>query len=214
MTARPAPKIPAKEDFMPTDFTMNDPQNLWKNQPTEAFKMSAEQLRQKSHQRQRKARFVAVKSIIAGFAVCGFFAFAFSKTHELILRLGWAVLSLWGIYLAYQAYKWIWPARLWPDAAFNTTLQAYKNELEKQRDYVQHIWKRAGLTFCFLGMAIAVMPMVIKTFVAPHLLLHWLPVAVLLAVWFAVFLPTRRRRQQKLQQEIEELRAFERGSQA
>ena len=202
MTARPAPKIPAKEDFMPTDFTMNDPQNLWKNQPTEAFKMSAEQLRHKSQQRQNRARFEAVKSIIAGFAVCGFFAFAFSKTHELILRLGWAVLSLWGIYLAYQAYKWIWPARLSPDAAFNTTLQAYKNELEKQRDYVQHIWKRAGLTFCFLGIAIAVMPMVIKTFVAPHLLLHWLPVAVLLAVWFAVFLPTRRRRQQKLQQEI------------
>ena len=30
---------------MPSEFPMNDPRNVWQNQPTEAFKMSADQLR-------------------------------------------------------------------------------------------------------------------------------------------------------------------------
>src|ERR1039458_3443638 len=42
---------------MPSEFPMNDPRNIWQNQPTEPFKMSADELRRKAQQRQRKARF-------------------------------------------------------------------------------------------------------------------------------------------------------------
>jgi len=43
-----------------------------------------------------------------------------------------------------------------------------------------------------------------------RLLLNVLPVLVVLAIWFAIFLPTRKRKMRKLQQEIDELREFER----
>jgi flagellar biogenesis protein FliO len=190
---------------------MNDPRNIWKNQPTEAFKMSADELHRKAQQRQRKARFKAIYSIIAGLILFVFFAWIFARVHnEVVPRIGVGVMSLWGIYYAYQAYKWFWQGRLTPDATLNTTLQSYRSELEKRRDYGRHVWRRAGLTFGVLGVAMVIVPALIKSLDTPRLLLDLLPFFVLLAIWLAVFLRLRKRNRGKLQQEIEELRVFER----
>jgi Na+/melibiose symporter-like transporter len=194
---------------MPSEFPMNDPRNIWKDQPTEAFKMSADELRRKAQQRERKSRFEAAYSIIIGLILFVFFAWAFARAHELAPRIGFGVLSLWGIYFAYQACKRIWQGRLAPDATLNTTLQSYRSELEKRLDYAQHIWRRA-LMFCFLGIALVIVPALIKSLDAPRLLVNFVPFFVLLAIWCAIFFPMRKRNQRKLQQEIEELRVFER----
>jgi hypothetical protein len=196
---------------MPSEFPMNDPQNIWKNQTTEAFKMSADELRRKAQQRERKSRFEAVYSIILLLILFVFFAWAFARAHELAPRIGFGVLSLWGIYFAYQACKRIWQERLAPDATLNTTLQSYRSELEKRRDYARHVWRKAGLTFCFLGMALVIVPALIRSLGTPRLLLlNFGPFFVLLTIWCAIFFPRMRRQQQKLQQEIEQLRVFER----
>ncbi len=195
---------------MPSEFPMNDPQNIWKNQPTEPFTMSANELCRKAQQHERKARFEALYSIIAGLILFVFFAWRFVEPYEVVPRMGVGLLSLWGIYYAYQAYKWIWPGRLTPDATLNTTLQSYRSELEKRRDYGRHVWRRAGLTFGVLGVAMVIVPALIKSLDTPRLLLDLLPFFVLLAIWLAVFLRLRKRNRGKLQQEIEELRVFER----
>ena len=96
---------------MPSEFPMNDPQNIWKNQPTEPFTMSANELCRKAQQHERKARFEALYSIIAGLMLFVFFAWRFVQPYEVVPRMGVGLLSLWGIYYAYQAYKWIWPGR-------------------------------------------------------------------------------------------------------
>ena len=195
---------------MPSEFPMNDPQNIWKNQPTEPFTMSANELCRKAQQHERKARFEALYSIIAGLILFVFFAWRFVEPYEVVPRMGVGLLSLWGIYYAYQAYKWIWPGRLTPDATLNTTLQSYRSELEKRRDYGRHLWRRAGLTFLVLGVAMVIVPALIKSLDTPRLLLNTLPFFVILAIWLAVFLRLRKRNRGKLQQEIEELRALER----
>jgi polyferredoxin len=195
---------------MPSEFPMNDPRNIWKNQPTEAFKMSADELRRKAQQRERKSRFEAAYSIIIELIGFVFFAWAFARAHELAPRIGFGVLSLWCIYFAYQACKRIWQGRLAPDATLNTTLQSYRSELEKRRDYARHAWRKAGLTFCFLGIAMVVAPALIKSLGTPRLLLNFAPLFGLLAIWCAIFFPMMKRNQRKLQQEIEELRVFER----
>ena len=192
---------------MPSEFPMNDPRNIWKDQPTEAFKMSADELRRKAQQRERKSRFEAAYSIIIGLILFVFFAWTFARAHELAPRIGFGVLSLWGIYFAYQACKRIWQGRLAPDATLNTTLQSYRSELEKRRDYGRHIWRRAGLTFGVLGVAMIIVPALIGVAGHPR---DTLPFFVLLAIWLAVILRLRKRNRGKLQQEIEELRALER----
>ena len=194
---------------MPNELPMNDPRNIWQNQPKEPFKMSADQLRGKVQQRQKKARFEAIFSIVLGVFLFLFFAQACATAHDVIPRLGLGVLSLWCLYFAYQAYKWIWPKPQTPDGTLNTTLQSYRSELEKRRDYNRHVWRRAGLTFCFLGMAMVVGPLLIRALDAPRLLFSVAPLFVLLAIWLAVFFPLRKRKLQKLQREIEELRVFE-----
>src|ERR1035437_7710439 len=121
---------------MPSEFPMNDPRKIWKNQTTEAFKMSADELHRKSQQRQRKARFVALYSIISGLILFVFFAWTFARVqNEVVPRIGVGVMSLWGIYYAYQAYKWFWRERLTPGGGLKTQGPAYKNELGKRRDH-------------------------------------------------------------------------------
>jgi NhaP-type Na+/H+ or K+/H+ antiporter len=172
--------------------------------------MSADQLRHKAQQSQRKARLEALLQITIGLVLSVFFAWTCAKAHDGLPRLGLGVLSLWGLYAAWQAYRCIWPGRLGPDATVSTSLEFYRGELEKRRDYSLHVWRRAGLTFCFLGLAMVVLPELIKSFAAPRLLLNVAPVLVLLALWVAIFIPMRKRNQRKLQLEIDGLRLFER----
>jgi len=44
-------------------------------------------------------------------------------------------------------------------------------------------------------------------------MLNFVPLFALLAIWFAMFFPMRKRKLRKLQQEIDELRALEREGQ-
>jgi len=194
---------------MPNEFPIEDPRNVWQNQPTEPLKMSADQLRRKVQQRQSKARFEALYSIMIGLTLGILFAWTLTTAREFVLRLGFGILSLWCLYFAFQAYRRIQGGRLAPDATLSTTLESYRSELEKQRDLARHVWRGTGLPFCFLGLGLIIVPELIKALGAPRLALNVLPVCVLLAIWFAIFIPQRKRRQQKLRQEIDELRAFE-----
>ncbi len=69
---------------MPSDFNMNDPQNIWQSQTTEEFKMSADQLRLKAQKRERKSRFEAAYSIVIGLVLFVFFALGSARTQALI----------------------------------------------------------------------------------------------------------------------------------
>jgi hypothetical protein len=199
---------------MPSEFPENEIpvrnlKNIWQHQPTEAFKMSADQLRRKAEQRRNSARFEAIESIAAGLLVFGFFVFAFSRVHVAIPRTGYAVISLWGIYYAYLGYKSFWRKQAAPDATLDITLQSYRRELEHQRDYARHIWRRAGLAFCLLGAMLVILPQVIQSIHAPRVIEPLLPLFALFVVWLTVFFFVRNRRRQRLQQEIAQLRQFE-----
>ena len=175
--------------------------------------MSADQLRRKAEQRQKKFRFQAVYEIILLLILFVFFAWNCVRVHAVVPRLGFGLLSLWSIYFAYQRSKRFCQGRPAPDATLNTTLQCYRSELEKRRDYARNVWRKAGLTFVFLGAAMFVVPGMIKSLDAPRLLLlNFGPFFVLLALWCAIFFPMMKRQQRKLQQEIEELGVFERES--
>jgi uncharacterized membrane protein YjfL (UPF0719 family) len=192
---------------------MKDPRNVWQSQPTEKFKLSEDDIRRKAQKLQSKARWATLGWITIGLALAVGFARSAVNAREVLPRVGWGMLSLWGIYGAYQAVRWIWPRRLQPDASAGTCLEFYRNELERQRDYGRHIWRRSGLTFCFLGLAIVLVPALIHAWLtAPRLVWNAAPFFVLLAIWFAIFFPLKKRKQQTLQQDIDELREFERGN--
>jgi polyferredoxin len=195
---------------MPNESPMNDPRNIWQNQPKEPFKMSVDEMRHRAQRFQMKARLTAAASIASALLVCAFFAWNFARTHELVPRMGYGLISLCGIFMAYSTYKWVWPSNLSADAPVSTSLKFYRSELERRRDYRRHVWRRTGLTYLFLGLAMVVVPALIAAFGAPRLFLNMIPFFLLLIIWFVLFFRGKKRSQHKLQQEIDELRAFER----
>jgi len=210
-----------------TEFPKNDLQNVWQNQPTEVCKMSADQLRRKAQQLDRKARTAVFVSVAVAILLFLYFAWAvisFPATFQRFqlgpfaswtARLGFGLLTLWSIYSGYKAYKVLWPHSAASDSDLKTTLQSYKQELEKRRDYSANIWLRSGLIFCFIGIAMVVLPLMMREISTPlRMLANVGPILALLILWLAIFIPQRRRRQRKLAQEIDQLRAFERECQA
>jgi hypothetical protein len=207
---------------MPSEFPMNDLQNVWQNQPAEAFKMSADKLRRKSQQLDKKARWAVLSSAAIAILLFlffgwgflsfpgGFRAFGLGLFGGWTVRLGFGVLSLWSLYSGYKTYKVFWPNGPTSDADLKTTLHSYRQQLEKRRDHSRNIWLRSGLIFCFLGVALVVMPVLVREISTPlRMLANLGPILALLILWLAIFIPTRKRRQRKLQQEIDQLRAFE-----
>lgn len=204
---------------MPSEFPMNDPQNIWQEQPTEVFKMSAAELRLKAQKRQKGARFQILRDAIMGLITSVFFAWNLIKVnhvwwgvdHPLSLwstRMGLGLLSLSGLFLPFLLYKWVWPARLAPDAPLNSTLQWYRSQLEKGRDFEQRVWLL--LAPCFLGIALVIVPALISSVGNPRELLQNSSPLFVLAIWLPIFLYLRKRRRGRRQREIEQLRAFER----
>ncbi len=193
---------------MPDEFP--DPQKIWQEQPTEATKMSLEEIRRKAHQFHTRSKLKVLAAIVLGIVLCGVFAAVSAKAQYLVLRIGWGILSLWGVYGAWMAYKWVWPSNLAEDAALGTSLEFYRNELERRRDYTRHIWRNSALWLCFVGLAFLVLPVLGMALKNPRLLLNAIPFFVLLAAWFVAFVFLRRRDRQWLQREIDELRALQR----
>src|SRR5271169_1015292 len=209
---------------MPNEFPVNDPRNIWQTQPTEAFKMSADQLRIKAQKRQKGVRSQVLRDAIIGLALSVFFAWHlitvnhvwWGADHPLSLwstRMGLGLLSLWGFFLPFLLYKWVWPARLAPEAPLNTTLQWYRSQLEKGRDFDRRVW--LILIPAFVGIALVWVPALISSLGNPReLVLNSLPLFSLFAIWLSIFLYLRKRRRGRRQQEIEQLRAFERENPA
>src|SRR5579859_6162412 len=117
---------------MPNESAMNDPKHTWQNQSKEPFKMSIDEMRQRAHRFQMKARLQVVYSIAAGLSVCVFFAWTSARSQEALSRIGFGLLSVWGIYAAYQAYRWMWPSNPGPNAPVSTSLEFYRSELERR----------------------------------------------------------------------------------
>jgi hypothetical protein len=191
---------------MPDEF--HDPKKLWQDQPMEAIPMSLDEIRRKAHKLLRRAQWATLLWIVIGLALSVAFAHSFLQDQGLFPRIGWGILTLWSLYGAYHAYRWIWPGNSAEDGTLRTSVDSYRSELERQRDYGLHIWRRSGLTFCFLGLAFVVLPLIVQALATPKLLVHAVPFLVLLFIWFIAFFFQRKRGQQRLQREIDELRSL------
>ena len=196
---------------MPDKPPMNDPKKIWQDQPMESIEISLDEIRRKAQKFQTKSRLKVLAGMVIGLFLFVLFAHMSAEVPDVVPRIGWGMLSLWGLYCAYQTYKWIWPRKPAEDTTLSTSLDFYRSELERRRDYERNIWRRSGLTFCFLGLALALIPELIPALQTPRLLLKAAPFFTLLAIWFVLFFYVRKRNRLKLQREIDELTALEKN---
>ena len=185
--------------------------------------MSVEQLRISAHNLQRKSRFEELRSIVACTIVFVFFARGLFNTPRMLVPIEWSAASLWSIRMgcaliclgaAYEVYKACKRMRTWrfeTGTTLETTVRSYRTLLEHRRDFFRRMWHNKALWFILAGMGFAAVPMLInEAHRSPHYLLAAAPLAGLLAIWWIAMVVIRRHCQRKLQQEIDQLRAFER----
>jgi hypothetical protein len=171
--------------------------------------MSLDLIRYKVQQREKKSRAETILSIGIAVILCGVFVWGCIRAQDGIPRVGWALLSLWPIYFAWQTYQWIWPRPLWSDATLSSSLTFYRTELERRRDYTRQVWRRSGLIFCLLGLGMVIAPALLQSPDPLGLVGKAIPFLSLLIVWAVSFLYQRRRSLRELNQEIDELHAVE-----
>lgn len=197
---------------MPNDF---NPQKIWQEQPAEKNKMSLEDIHRKMQQLERKDRLTALISIVMGTGLCIFFAYIGASGHmgahggDALPRIGCAVLSLWSLYEAWHGYKWLWPRSSELAVTWSASLQFYIRELEKRRDYQLHVWQRAGLTWCFVGVGLLIFSSLSRVIHDRHYGWNAAPFIILTALWFPIFFRSRKRKLMKLEQEIDTLKGLE-----
>lgn len=184
---------------MPDELGPDDMHDLWRNQPVEPVRLSADDLRRRANQLEAKMRrgfrVMAVLMILlaAGYAS---FLYTFPRT---VHRIG-ASLTLAGYaYCAYQLYK-RGPARKGLDAALATGAR-YRAELERQRGFCLDAW-RTFLLPLVPGPAVFVMAFLVpEQGVAKAV---GLTTALILSP-FVLAIPLLRRKARTLQREIDEL---------
>ena len=166
--------------------------------------MSLGEVRRRARDLHEKQRDAALLWIVLGFVLAACFGWTALKSQGPMLRAGWGLLSVWSLYGAYHARRWIWPGKLTSDAVASSSLEFYRRELERRRDYAEHVWRRSGLPVAFLGMALLLVPPLSK-----GLTVKAAPFFILLAGWLVAFYFQRKRDRARLQRDIDELNGLD-----
>jgi len=77
---------------MPDKSTMNDPQNVWQNQSTEAFKMSAAELHLKAQKFEKRVSRRNLREYVAGAIVIPLLGFGIWLYPSILMRTGHVLL--------------------------------------------------------------------------------------------------------------------------
>jgi len=188
---------------MADELGPNEMQNLWRNQPVEPVRMSAEDLRRKAQRFEarirRGFRGVVILMVFAA-ASWGALLFLFPGTvHRVAITLTLAAY----LYCLWQLYK-RGPIRKVPTDPVSATCAAYRQELVRHRDFSLSAWRKFMLPFV-PGPAVFLMASLVPE--QGYTKAVVLTMALILPV-FIVAIPLHRKGALKLQREIEALDAL------
>jgi hypothetical protein len=194
---------------MPDNPTSDDMKLLWRNQMTEAPQISLQRFRRKAHKLQKKGR----REVYALSAVAAIFVssllFALAQTQATGQRIGLGLLAFWALLLPFQAHRMLRLTPLASDATLASSIDFYRKQLERHRDYSRHIW-RWGVVPFLLGGALYLWPAFRAIAGNPKLAPNIMPFSILLGVWVAAFFYLRRRQLRKLRRKLDILDELQR----
>ena len=138
---------------MPSEFPMNDPQNIWQKQPTEAFKMSAAELQIKALKFQKRIMWRNLREYVASAIVIAGFGWYISLFHSTMTRTGCVLIIAATLFAMYTLHKRGGARTMPAELTFRTCVEFHRQELERQRDLVRGVWWWALLPL-FLGLIV------------------------------------------------------------
>ena len=116
-------------------------QQIWQGQPVEGTKMSVEEVRTHSAKFERKIRWRNVREYVAGAIAAGLFVSFIVKSHDVFFQLACGLIIAGLAYMAYQLHRRTSPRNMPGDLGAVSSLRFHRAELERQMDFLRHIWK-------------------------------------------------------------------------
>ena len=114
---------------------------LWQNQKTEGVRMSVEQVRLEAGRFQRKISARNLREYAAALAVTVFFGWEFSRTTDLMVRIGFGLILAGTAYVVWHLLSLGSPGTLDEQAGLENWIQFRRRELVRQRDLLRSIWR-------------------------------------------------------------------------
>jgi hypothetical protein len=125
---------------------MNDSPNLsvkelWQHQPVEGIPMSLEKIRKRAGKFEKKILWRNVREYAGGVIAAALLASSFVKSHDVLFRVAFASLIAGLVYMAYQLHRRASARSMPADLGAANSLQFHRAELERQQEFISHIWK-------------------------------------------------------------------------
>jgi len=120
---------------------MDDFRNLWQNQEADEMKISITELRAKAAKFQNRIQRRNLREQLACLFVIIAFGWMFFKSPAAVPRIGFGLIVVGAIYVAWHLWAKGTPNALPSDIGSANCVEFYRRELEKQRDLLQDIWK-------------------------------------------------------------------------
>jgi hypothetical protein len=127
-------------------MTMNESPNqnireIWQHQPVEGIKMSVEEIRTRASKFERKMMWRNVREYVGSAIAAGLFISFIVKSHDLLFQVACSLMIAGLAYMAYQLHRRTSPRSMPADLGAANSLQFHRSELERQLDFIRHIWK-------------------------------------------------------------------------
>lgn len=115
-------------------------QELWQTQPTEGTKMTADAIRLRAGNFERKIARRNLRESVAALLVVAFFCYFFATSHNIPFRITWGLFIAGMIWVVVQLRRKGTPRTMPADLGSSTCLDFFRSELERQRDLVKDVW--------------------------------------------------------------------------
>jgi hypothetical protein len=116
-------------------------QEIWQCQPVEGLRMSADEIRKNAGKFEKKIWWRNVREYAASVLATVLVAQSFVKSHDVLFRVAFAMLIAGLAYLSYQLHRRASVRTMPADLGTANSLQFHRSELERQRDFVGHVWR-------------------------------------------------------------------------
>jgi len=114
---------------------------LWQHQPVEGIPMSLEMIRKRAGKFEKKVLWRNIREYAGGLIAAVLLAWSLVKSHDVLFQVAFATLIGGLVYMAYQLHRRASARSMPVDLGAANSLQFHRGELERQRDFISHIWR-------------------------------------------------------------------------
>jgi hypothetical protein len=184
------------------DEPIKDPGVVWRNQPKEKLDMNLQNLVNRRTQQLHARTQTEIIGVVAAVLLMAALAWRFPSSLGPFQLFGFALVIVWILGSLYWFRDRVWRRTLPADAVAMSGLEYYRRELERRRDHLKKAWLWHAPLFlaCLIFVVSKVYPNVER-------LKNALPFLILLAIWIVIGIRLRRREDNALQREINEIDA-------